>query len=193
LRQRPSRYAIRAGRNFVAFPCSQRDRLCLHLTKALEDRLRQISPLTTRVHAAGQPHDLAEAGRVSVFSSSHSLADVCEELEVPMLSGPQRIPAKVRNDPRLKQGQTSHLPLQCSIASVGPNGPAPEVPLEFQQHLAAIAILAHRDAGSDFPSDMKRRTRRDRDRKASLTVDISRDVRREINQIFLRARVLPGP
>jgi hypothetical protein len=193
LRQRPSRYAIRAGRNFVSFPCSQRDRLCLHLTKALDDRLRHVPSLAARVHHAGQPHDLAETGRASVLSSSHSFAYLCEQLEVPMLAGPQRIRSEVRNDLGQKQGETSYLPLQRSIASVGPNGATPEVPLNLQQHLAAIAILAHRDARPDLPAHKQRGTCGDRNREASLTVDVSRDVRREINQIFLRARVLPEP
>jgi hypothetical protein len=34
LRQRPTRYAIRAGRNFTGIPCFQRRRLSLHLTRA---------------------------------------------------------------------------------------------------------------------------------------------------------------
>jgi hypothetical protein len=42
LRQCPSRYAIRAGRNFAFFLCSQRGRLCLHLVEALRDRLRRL-------------------------------------------------------------------------------------------------------------------------------------------------------
>src|SRR5256714_14565776 len=36
LRQCPSRYAIRAGRNFVSVPCYQGDRLCLHLGSSSE-------------------------------------------------------------------------------------------------------------------------------------------------------------
>jgi hypothetical protein len=38
LRQRPSRYAIRAGRNFVTLPCYQGDRLCLHLDRTVMTR-----------------------------------------------------------------------------------------------------------------------------------------------------------
>ena len=112
MRQRPSRYAIRAGRNFVSFPCSQGDRLCLHLKKALDDRLRHIPSLTAWVHGAGQPHDLTESGCASVFTPSHSFANVCEQFEVPMLAGPQRIAPEVRNDSRQKQGETADLPLQ---------------------------------------------------------------------------------
>ena len=41
LRQRPSRYAIRAGRNFVLIPCFQGDRLCLHLILELTNDHRR--------------------------------------------------------------------------------------------------------------------------------------------------------
>jgi hypothetical protein len=42
-RQRPSRCAIRAGRNFVVIPCFQRDRLCLHLFERRQDLGRSTS------------------------------------------------------------------------------------------------------------------------------------------------------
>src|SRR5262245_8068119 len=55
LRQRPTRYAIRAGRNFTCIPCYQGRRLSLHLTRAPlgatgDDRLvdRQLHRRPTR-------------------------------------------------------------------------------------------------------------------------------------------------
>src|ERR1051326_633179 len=44
LRQRPSRYAIRAGRNFAFIPCFQRRRLSLHLISALRCRSASVDP-----------------------------------------------------------------------------------------------------------------------------------------------------
>src|SRR5207244_7976477 len=44
LRQCPSRYAIRAGRNFVSLPCFQGDRLCLHLVKGSGEWFRRDIP-----------------------------------------------------------------------------------------------------------------------------------------------------
>src|SRR5205823_12905978 len=59
LRQRPSRYAIRAGRNFVSIPCFQGDRLCLHLVKPLQYQFRRIPALAARVHRTVLSPDLA--------------------------------------------------------------------------------------------------------------------------------------
>jgi len=92
LRQQPSRYAIRAGRNFALFRCFQRGRLCLHLETLDrgQDHRRFVSAFAARIHRRRQSDDHCEAGRLQMFSSNHALAGVCEQLEVLMLAGPQR-------------------------------------------------------------------------------------------------------
>jgi len=75
LRQCPSRYAIRAGRNFVSVPCFQGDRLCLHLINGLEDRGGEISPPSTWVHAAYETDNLTEASGGPMVSPCHPLTN----------------------------------------------------------------------------------------------------------------------
>src|SRR5688572_25082209 len=98
-----------------------------------------------------------------MFSSSHAFADLCEELEVLLLSGQQRISLEVRDDSTDDQCEISCFPLERSIASVWPQGSPVEVLSYCIQNFAAVAVLADRDAGSHFPTDEKCRPRRYRD------------------------------
>jgi len=68
-----------------------------------------------------------------MLASSHLLADVCEMLEVALLSGLQWIHPKVRDDPIDDQREASYLPLERSIASVWPQRSTFEVLLDRQQ------------------------------------------------------------
>src|SRR6266508_2356020 len=128
-----------------------------------------------------------------MLSSGHAFADVREEFEVHLFPGSQRISTEVRNDPIDEKRKAPNLPLQCPIASVGSQGPASEVPLDLQQNLIAVSVLADRNARSHLPPDQQRWSRCDRHSKASLTVDVSRDVRRQIHESFTRARVSRRP
>jgi hypothetical protein len=126
-----------------------------------------------------------------VTPSSHAFADVCEQLEVALLAGAERIALEVRDNSIEEEREASHLPLHRAIAAIRPERAAAEVPLDVQQDLAAVAVLADRQTRSDLPADPKGRTWRDRDREAALTVDVSGDVRREIRLTSRsRARVL---
>src|SRR5919109_1168646 len=60
LRQRPSRYAIRAGRNFAFIPCFQGRRLSLHLT-ASRARSARRSVVSARIHHPRELDDLDQA------------------------------------------------------------------------------------------------------------------------------------
>ncbi len=113
-----------------------------------------------------------------MLSSIHAFTDRSERIEVHMLPGLQRIASEVRDDPIDEERKASNLPLHRLVASVGPERAAPEVPLDRQQDLGAVSVLADRDARPYLPADDERRPRGDRDREASLTVDESGDVRR---------------
>jgi hypothetical protein len=68
------------------------------ISKTLEDCRRQISALTAWIHLVGEPHDLSKSRNTPVFSSRHTFTDICEELEVLLLTGLKRILPEVRND-----------------------------------------------------------------------------------------------
>src|SRR5438270_10219764 len=121
------------------------------------------------------------------------MADARVKPEGPVLGRQQWIAPKVRDNAVDEEREASHLPLQRPIAAVGPERAAVEVPLDVQQHLAAIAVLADRQTRAHLPPDQQGWPGRDRDREASLTVDKSRDVRRQIHSALQRARVLLRP
>ena len=64
--------------------------------------------------------------------------------------------------------QTSHF----NVSSVRSNGAVTEVRLQRQKYFGPVAVLAHRQTRSDLPANGKRSSGTDRDREASLTVDI---------------------
>lgn len=103
------------------------------------------------------------------------------------------VASKVRDDARQDGREATNLPLHRSVAPIRPEAPAREVLLHQQQHLNAVDVLADRQTRPRFPSDKKRRTRRNRYRKASFTINVPRDIRRQIDVASLRARVLPQP
>ena len=128
-----------------------------------------------------------------MFPSNHPLADVCEQLEVPLLPREHRIPPKVRDDFGNDQWKTPNLPFERPVAAIRPEASTTEVlPNQFQ-HLAAVAVLADRQARPHLSADDERRPWRDRHRETSFSVDVPGDVRQEIDQNLPRARVLLGP
>ena len=157
------------------------------------NRLRFIPSLTAWVHRTGQSYDLDQLFRLAVVALSHALADVRERLEVLPFAGEQWVRLKVRNHCGIQEWQASYLPLHRLVAAIRPECAAPEVPLDLQQHLDAIAVLADRETRTDLPADPKFGSWRDRYREATLTVDVSRDIRREIDRARSRARVLLRP
>src|SRR5262249_7955540 len=106
----------------------------------------------------------------------------------------ERIPPEVWDDLLHDQREASNLPLQRSVAAVWPECTAAEVVLDHQEHLAAVTVLADRQARPHLPADSESRAWRARDREASLTVAESGDVRRDVHvALSSRARVLPRP
>jgi len=63
---------------------------------------------------------------------------------------------EVRDDRAQDGRETSRLPLEREVTAVGSQASAPEVLLDRQEHLAAIAVLADRQARPDLPPDAKR-------------------------------------
>ena len=53
-----------------------------------------------------------------VFSSRHSLANACEQLEVLLLTGKQWIRLEMRNDSGDQDRKASHLPFKRLVAPV---------------------------------------------------------------------------
>jgi hypothetical protein len=105
LRQWESRYAIRAGRNFIVIPSFEGDRLCLHLYEAVDNPRWLVPSLTAWVHLCCQLYDFRQSRSNQVFTPDHSHANTCEQLEVLMLSREQRIRLEVRNDASDKKGR----------------------------------------------------------------------------------------
>jgi hypothetical protein len=137
----------------ISFPSFEGDRLCLHLCEAVDNPRWIVPTLTAWVHPDSKLHDLAQAGNVTVLSSCHAFTDNCEQLEVALLAGLQRVRMKVRDDGRQDGGETPHLPLERPVASVRPKTAAPEVLVYRHQDLSAVTVLANREAGSHLPSD----------------------------------------
>ena len=76
--------------------------------------------------------------------------------------------------------ETTCLPFERSIASVGPDASASEVVLEKEQHLRPIAVLTDGKAGSHLPSHEQRRSWSNGDGETAFAVRVSRDVRGQI-------------
>jgi hypothetical protein len=172
--------------------CFQRDRLCLHLSKRLQDLYREIPSLAARVHLAGEPHDLVEPAHAAVLPSSHRLTDEGEELEVLLLARQKRVTTEVRKDPIEDREETANLPLQRLVASIRMDRAAAEELLQQSQDLCPIAVLADREAWPDLPADQQCRSGRKRNVEATFSVDVPGDVRRQVHSL-LRARVLHRP
>jgi hypothetical protein len=156
LRQWESRYAIRAGRNFIVIPSFEGDRLCLHLYKAFDNPRWFVPSLTAWVHLRYQSYDLPQTGTSQMFTSRHPHTNACEQLKVLTLSRKQRIHLKVRNDASDKNGKTTNLPLECLVAPIWSNRPAPEVFLHAQQHFRAVRVLTDRQTRPHFPTNKNR-------------------------------------
>jgi hypothetical protein len=106
LRQRPSRYAIRAGRNFTLFPCFQGRRLSLHLCSQAEGRR-----LTASLNLSCRTFDtvLAFAAVVTgsksfMLSTSHGIALLLRVRVSPLLAGVAREIALSRGSSSTRQG-----------------------------------------------------------------------------------------
>jgi hypothetical protein len=154
------------------FPAAQ----TMPSAQCLEDRFRQVPALTTRVHVACQSYDLLQSERPAMSTLNHDFADLCEEFKVTLFARTQWITSEVGNDSRHKKRKTSHLPLQCLIASVGSYRTTAEVLHDLVKDLRSITVLANRDAWSHLPPNEQGCSGRNRDREASFTIDVSRDV-----------------
>src|SRR5213078_5319277 len=88
LRQRSSRYAIRAGRNFALIPCFQRRRLSLHLTSARRrsSRARRRFP----IHLVGEVDDAAQAIPPPMIALLDHPANVRKRRKAVRLAPPKR-------------------------------------------------------------------------------------------------------
>ena len=153
LRQWESRYAIRAGRNFVVIPSFEGDRLCLHLCEAVDNPRWNVPALTARVHVRNLSYDFRQSGSSQVFIPRHSHTNTCEQLEILTLSRKEGIHLEVRNDSIDKDGKTTNLPFECLVAPIRSNRAAPEVLLHEKQDLGPITILTDRQARPHFPAN----------------------------------------
>jgi len=127
--------------------------------QAVDDLGRVVPALTARVHTPCQSYDSMQSNRRQVFTSHHSLADVCEQFEVLLLTGKQLVRLKMRNDSSHQDREASHFPFECPVAPVWSQCPAPEVLLHQQEDLGAITILTDRQTRPHFPADDDRRSR----------------------------------
>ena len=152
LRQRPSRCAIRAGRNFALFLRFRRRRLSLH-----PDAAARVSP-QRRTAAARSGSSPARARRSDQAVASpmltvrHQPADGGEALEVALLSGQQRIPLEVRDHAPEEILESPRLPLESPVAAIRPDASAPEVSLNRVKHLGPVSVLTDREARPHLPS-----------------------------------------
>jgi hypothetical protein len=81
------------------------------------------------------------------------------------------------------------FPLEGVISRIWSDCPATEVDGHELQDLISVSILADRNARSHFPSDPDFGSRSDRDGEASFSVEVTGDVRRDVDRVA-RARVL---
>ena len=122
----------------------------------------------------------------------HPTADLVEQDEVVLLARPKGISAEVRDDSLDDQREATNLPLQRLVTAVRTDRAASEVSDEFSEYLGAVAVLADRQARSRFPADPECRARGERNREATLTVDVPRQVRGKVGLTSIGwARVLP--
>ena len=153
----------------IPSPCQQR---CEH-------RFSVVSPATARIHSACDPDDLGQAFSTVMRAACHQPADEREPFEVEPLTGHQRVPDEVRNDPLKQILESSRLLFHGLVAAVRPDASAPEVGLKRMKHLGSVAVLADGEARPHLPSRSKLRSRRDGDGEASFSVGITGDICRE--------------
>ena len=132
------------------------------------------------VHHPSEPHNPGQPVRPEMLAYEHSAADLVKQLEITLPTGSERIPPKVWEHAIHDHGEASHLPLERVIAAVRPERPAPEVSRYFFENLGAVTVLADRQARPRLPANAQRSAWREGDRKASLTVDVSRQIRRKV-------------
>src|SRR5580692_7924415 len=87
----------------------------------------------------------------------------------------------MRNDSANKMGNGAHFKLDGLIAPIGPQRTAPEVVEHELEHLLAVIVLAYREAGSHVPPGAHRCAPAEGHIEATLTVYVTRDVRRKIH------------
>jgi hypothetical protein len=107
---------------------------------------------------------------------SHQSADLGESFEISLLAGDQRVGLEERYDAPDEIVEAAHFVLERLIASIRSNTAASEMLLHQQKHLAAISVLADREARSDFPADQQFAARRERDRKTTFSVNESSEI-----------------
>ena len=106
-----------------------------------------------------------------------------------LLIGEERILDEVWKYPAGDVAQPSRFPLDRVVASVRPDRTASEVFGHQLDHLATISVLADRYAWPYFPADPDSRSWADRNGEASLSVEVARNVRLDVD-LGARARVL---
>jgi hypothetical protein len=179
-RQRPSRYAIRAGRNFASSPRFREAqtipspwRSCAS-TAAASYRRRPLGFIRRASWTIS-----TNRSRSRCAPLCHQPADAGERLEVEPLTREERVQLEVRDHALEDVFEAPCLPLQRLIAPIGTDASAPEVGLYRVQHFGPVSVLTHREASPHLPSDPQRPARGDGNGEAAFSVDVSGDVGRE--------------
>ncbi len=95
----------------------------------------------------------------------------------------------MRKHPSGDVAEPACLPLDRVVTSIGSDRATSEVLGYELDHLSSVSVLADRDAGSHLPTDPDAGSRADRNREASFSIEIARDIRPDVDQ-GARARVL---
>src|SRR5258706_10838570 len=109
--------------------------------------------------------------------------DCGELLEVLPFVGHERVFLEVRHDPGDQVVDAADFVLDGAVAPVWPDRPAPEVLAHEQEHLVAVRVLTHREAGPHLPSRTQLAASRERDGETALPVHVARDVRRDVHRV----------
>src|ERR1700730_9208377 len=117
-----------------------------------------------------------------MLSSFDEPTDCCECLEVFSLTGHQWVSLEVRYHRGQQAGQVAHLVLEGLVAPIWSESTAPEVGANDRQYLSPVSILADRETGPHFPSHTQLPAWRERDCEATLAIDVSRYIRRDVHQ-----------
>src|SRR5262249_38837711 len=94
---------------------------------------------------------LSQTQRGQMSSRSDQVADGREPLEVSPLAGEEREPLEVWNDLPSQVIEAAHLVLEGPVTPIRPDAAALEVLPHHVEHLRAVCVLAHREAGPHFP------------------------------------------
>ena len=148
-----------------------------------------LSEPATSVHGGRGLEKPAEAGRCAVVAESELPHDRGELLEVRLLAREHGVAFEERHDAIEEVAALAHDEHQGPISStVGLDVSASESTPDQLEHLSPVAVLADMELGDELITDATTRVALHRDREASFSVDVTRDVTVQPFLLIVRTR-----